>query len=236
MKLILIFCISTVTFATDKGNETGNRELPSTRLHEAILKEETYKIDKNHESCPPIVQLKKDRGQYHEGSQEGDIHFSMMGYKKDSDGLSWSQFTHENNSYTYRPGVAEGKSKKISGSCEFILGIACSSSTMAVKKDSMLFERSAKVLSFAMIAMIDSSFKFDSVNNKLTYIMKGNGIDDIICTYSKAPEYAADIKAYRAKVNAWTSPSVDDSSRSSRKPSTVESNIKVQKNANGMER
>ncbi len=209
---------------SEKIDPITNMQSSTVALVKAISEGTVYRIDNAHSNCPSIIQITKD--DYIDNSKKiepGDIQFYARGFEQKENRISTRNFTFENNSFNFRPSIKEGKTKILESNCDLVGGYACRKNSQTTEKGSILFEGNAKIFSVAMTAFINSSFKFDSVRNKVTYIFKSKGSEDVVCNYGLAPELVNDIKSYAAEqaaMRAKYSKNVDNSNRSNNAKST----------------
>lgn len=212
MKSFLVICLYIYSFNTFAENASGSRITraadddpisSSEALKRVINNGNIYKIEKANQRCPSIIQMRKnDDGASSQKKESGDIPFRANGFEKKDGHISYGYFTHENDSFIFRPSITEGKSKTLERDCEFVLGVACRFNYQTTMKDYILFEGSAKILSIGMIGSNNVEFKFDSAANKISYLFKGNGIDDVVCNYGFAPNLSKEIKDFLAEQEA----------------------------------
>lgn len=229
LRFIFSFLLATSIFSQSmaqdlpKGNETGNRLAPAEALSKMIKEETVFKIDKEHDRCPSIIQLQQfDGSGFANGrkAEKDDIPFRLGGYKEEKNRMDYDHFTHENYHFIFKPKL-KGKSKNFSDGCSIAGGIACRSDYQITGKDSVQFEGSARIYMLAGIISADTSVDVNPEKKTVTYTFKANDIDDVVCQYSVAPlgtkskvttfnvQKAADNLAYEKSMK------VNDTNRSS---------------------
>lgn len=193
--LIFSFLLTTSLFSHSmaqdlpKGNETGNRLAPSEALSKMIKEETVFKIDKEYDRCPSIIQLQQfDGSGFANGrkAEKDDIPFRLGGYKEEKNRMDYDHFTHGNYHFIFKPKL-KGKSKNFSDGCSIAGGIACRSDYQITGKHSVQFEGSARIYMLAGVISADSLVEVNPEKKTVTYTFKANDIDDVVCQYSVAP-------------------------------------------------
>ena len=199
----------------------------SDALLKAINETKVYKLTTKEERCPSIIQLEADAEHFkynpEDKPKDGEVGFRAAGYEYRNGTISTEQFVHENNYFVFRPNLKDGENKNLDWQLHFVLGYAYNSKNQSTSKENITLERNVNILSLAMIAKTNASFKFSSVNNDIDYTFKGNGISDVICHYVLAPELAPDIENYKAltKMNSEKlNEKVDSTARANKKENT----------------
>jgi hypothetical protein len=164
-----------------------------------------YKIQTAQMQCPSII-LPVINENLPTQKLKDDVPIELRGFEIQNGRLSPDYFTHENHRILYRPGIPSNKRHKVSGDCLWGMGAGCNSSYQEEEDGVFKFYNSAKIVSLVMVAFSSRTIVFDSKKNTISYIFKGNGIDDVVCNYSPAPDMVSEMGKL---------PAVDDSSTSS---------------------
>jgi hypothetical protein len=189
---------STVTSAQEPSQ--GPVQDPIQELTKAITEQRGYKISAPNDQCPELMRLERSKSEFHPVKKAGDIGVRLSGYERIETGLINDNFTGEHNHFAFRPTVKVGKSAQVDGDCAgSFVGGGCNSQKQIVKQDSIEFKSSSRVVSVMMLASSKSSIHFDMLDGKVTYRMKGNGVEEVVCVYHPSPEASAEMAADDAK-------------------------------------
>lgn len=168
--------------------EVSSKLSPADALAKMIKEEVVFKIDKENEACPNIIQVKQFNGRgfvHGRKPDDGDVPFELDGFVEEGKDLDYDNFTHENNRFVFKPKL-KGKSKNLSEGCSMSSMIACRSDYQNTKDDSIEFTAKARIYTLSGIMSMDNLVQVNPEKQQITYVFKANGIDDISCQYNVA--------------------------------------------------